>query len=145
MIQYAIIIVCLSLCIAYFVWHIRKEASDPCRGCDGCPKGKGAKKCPSNSDVAKKCWKYLAERKKWCIFASAKDDTVPWMSGLVNGLQNRLRRFESARHLSENRKGSIHANRWVLSFFRERYCCVHASSTKIVNKTPLHKHTAKGV
>ena len=25
--------------------------------------------------------------------------TVPWMSGLVNGLQNRLRRFESARHL----------------------------------------------
>ncbi len=24
---------------------------------------------------------------------------VPWMSGLVNGLQNRLRRFESARHL----------------------------------------------
>ncbi len=26
---------------------------------------------------------------------------VPWMSGLVNGLQNRLRRFESARHLKE--------------------------------------------
>ena len=26
---------------------------------------------------------------------------VPWMSGLVNGLQNRLRRFESARHLLE--------------------------------------------
>ena len=26
--------------------------------------------------------------------------TVPWMSGLVNGLQNRLRRFESARHLA---------------------------------------------
>ena len=25
--------------------------------------------------------------------------TVPWMSGLVYGLQNRLRRFESARHL----------------------------------------------
>lgn len=24
---------------------------------------------------------------------------VPWMSGLVNGLQNRPRRFESARHL----------------------------------------------
>lgn len=27
------------------------------------------------------------------------DATVPWMSGLVNGLQNRLRRFESIRHL----------------------------------------------
>ena len=24
---------------------------------------------------------------------------VPWMSGLVNGLQNRLQQFESARHL----------------------------------------------
>ena len=28
---------------------------------------------------------------------------VPWMSGLVNGLQNRLRRFESARHLWNDR------------------------------------------
>ena len=27
---------------------------------------------------------------------------MPWMSGLVNGLQNRLRRFESARHLTSN-------------------------------------------
>ena len=25
--------------------------------------------------------------------------TVPWMSGLVSGLQNRVRRFESARNL----------------------------------------------
>ena len=32
-------------------------------------------------------------------FAPAFAETVPWMSGLVNGLQNRLRRFESARHL----------------------------------------------
>lgn len=29
---------------------------------------------------------------------------VPWMSGLVNGLQNRLRRFESARHLSHDQQ-----------------------------------------
>ena len=29
---------------------------------------------------------------------------VPWMSGLVNGLQNRLRRFESARHLIKSEK-----------------------------------------
>lgn len=28
---------------------------------------------------------------------------VPWMSGLVSGLQNRLRRFESARHLTKTR------------------------------------------
>ncbi len=26
---------------------------------------------------------------------------VPWMSGLVSGLQNRVRRFESARNLKE--------------------------------------------
>ena len=30
---------------------------------------------------------------------SQKRKMVPWMSGLVNGLQNRLRRFESARDL----------------------------------------------
>ena len=29
---------------------------------------------------------------------------VPWMSGLVNGLQNRLRRFESARHLQRRER-----------------------------------------
>ena len=27
---------------------------------------------------------------------------VPWMSGLVNGLQNRLQQFESARHLGQH-------------------------------------------
>ena len=27
------------------------------------------------------------------------NNKVPWMSGLVSGLQNRVRRFESARHL----------------------------------------------
>ena len=36
------------------------------------------------------------------------------MSGLVNGLQNRLQQFESARHLEENSK--IHANKGVLEF-----------------------------
>ena len=40
--------------------------------------------------VAKKFGGYLCTRKR---------QKVPWMSGLVNGLQNRLRRFESARHL----------------------------------------------
>ncbi len=28
-----------------------------------------------------------------------RESTVPWMSGLVSGLQNRARRFESARNL----------------------------------------------
>ena len=31
--------------------------------------------------------------------------TVPWMSGLVNGLQNRPRRFESARNLKRKESG----------------------------------------
>ena len=30
--------------------------------------------------------------------------TVPWMSGLVSGLQNRVRRFESARNLKQTIK-----------------------------------------
>ena len=41
--------------------------------------------------------------------------TVPWMSGLVNGLQNRLRRFESARHLEA--KDSL----WFIENRRESY------------------------
>ena len=30
------------------------------------------------------------------------NNKVPWMSGLVSGLQNRVRRFESARNLKQN-------------------------------------------
>ncbi len=43
---------------------------------------------------------YLCTRK-------TKTATVPWMSGLVNGLQNRLRRFESARHLKSSLESVI--------------------------------------
>lgn len=31
------------------------------------------------------------------------NNKVPWMSGLVSGLQNRVRRFESARNLEEGK------------------------------------------
>ena len=47
----------------------------------------------------------IAYSKKSCTFASHLRKTtskclpVPWMSGLVSGLQNRVRRFESARNL----------------------------------------------
>ena len=38
--------------------------------------------------------------KKCATFATANEKRlVPWMSGLVSGLQNRVRRFESARNL----------------------------------------------
>lgn len=30
------------------------------------------------------------------------NNKVPWMSGLVSGLQNRVRRFESARNLKKS-------------------------------------------
>lgn len=43
----------------------------------------------------------LGKLEKSVTFASANKKMVPWMSGLVTGLQNRLRRFESARHLLE--------------------------------------------
>ncbi len=44
---------------------------------------------------------------KKAYLCTRKTETVPWMSGLVNGLQNRLRRFESARHLSDSRESVI--------------------------------------
>lgn len=41
--------------------------------------------------------------KKCTTFATAiQKNKVPWMSGLVSGLQNRVRRFESARNLKES-------------------------------------------
>ena len=40
--------------------------------------------------------------KKCATFATANEKRlVPWMSGLVSGLQNRVRRFESARNLQK--------------------------------------------
>ena len=49
--------------------------------------------------------KIVAGSKKSRTFATAIEKQrlqrkrVPWMSGLVSGLQNRVRRFESARNL----------------------------------------------
>ena len=57
---------------------------------------------------------------KYYYLCTRKTKSVPWMSGLVYGLQNRPRRFESARHLEErtptNRQGFI-----VLYIFFERF------------------------
>ena len=43
---------------------------------------------------------YLCNRNRETKIAN---DKVPWMSGLVSGLQNRVRRFESARNLEEGK------------------------------------------
>ncbi len=43
----------------------------------------------------------IGNYKKSTTFAFAnRKNKVPWMSGLVSGLQNRVRRFESARNLN---------------------------------------------
>ncbi len=46
---------------------------------------------------------YLCNRNRETKIAN---DKVPWMSGLVSGLQNRVRRFESARNLKTTVKSS---------------------------------------
>ena len=71
----------------------------------------------------KKTAKNLANQNKCITFAAAFSKRmfyewfkVPWMSGLVNGLQNRLQQFESARHLpSGNLSTEVPA--FHLSFF----------------------------
>ena len=62
-----------------------------------------AKKMQENEE---KNIKIVAGSKKSRTFATAIEKQrlqrkrVPWMSGLVSGLQNRVRRFESARNLN---------------------------------------------
>ena len=56
----------------------------------------------------KKSIKNFAVQIIYSTFAHAKTKPlVPWMSGLVNGLQNRVRRFESARHLYKLRNHDL--------------------------------------
>ena len=63
-----------------------------------------AKKMQENEE---KNIKIVAGSKKSRTFATAIEKQrlqrkrVPWMSGLVSGLQNRVRRFESARNLQQ--------------------------------------------
>ncbi len=61
---------------------------------------------PTTSTTQKEKTKRKSARQIWGIkkytlpLQRITKKMVPWMSGLVTGLQNRLRRFESARHLS---------------------------------------------
>ena len=47
---------------------------------------------------------YLCNRNRETKIANNK---VPWMSGLVSGLQNRVRRFESARNLQKQERRCV--------------------------------------
>ena len=62
----------------------------------------------------KKANKNFGKQNKSTTFA-AQNERVPWMSGLVNGLQNRLQQFESARHLQ---------NKKELDFFQLLFCAL---------------------
>ena len=53
------------------------------------------------AEKLKKARNILQNQKNSLIFALANRKMVPWMSGLVSGLQNRVRRFESARNLKK--------------------------------------------
>ena len=63
-------------------------------------------------------------QKKSYTFALAKFQ-VPWMSGLVNGLQNRLRRFESARHLRRKIPKPADYQGFGISFFSHFQMLLH--------------------
>ena len=58
--------------------------------------------------MKKSCAKCLWNEKKVVHLhpQTSKNILVPWMSGLVSGLQNRPQQFESARHLHQNQQTS---------------------------------------
>ena len=49
--------------------------------------------------IAADSWNF---QKMYYLCNRKRERLVPWMSGLVSGLQNRVRRFESARNLKQN-------------------------------------------
>ena len=59
------------------------------------------KKCSLLREKVSEKFGYI---KKYVYLCTRKSEMVPWMSGLVYGLQNRPRRFESATHLPRNEK-----------------------------------------
>lgn len=59
------------------------------------------------------------------------NNKVPWMSGLVSGLQNHVRQFESARHLSKNKIGTtlvLQLKNRFYYFIGDRVCFCFSSS-----------------
>ncbi len=84
--------------------------------------------------------KNLVVSEKLSTFAPAFKELVPWMSGLVNGLQNRLRRFESARHLAKRppKREVFYCS--LLNPQNQRYCpsqqfLLHRTSVTVCSST----------
>ena len=73
-----------------------------------------------------------------------KSKMVPWMSGLVNGLQNRLQQFESARHLQKKAPRNsrcralfflpILLQRYAFSLIEKRLVAISEKASKIFLK-----------
>ena len=73
-------------------------------------------------------------------FAPAFEETVPWMSGLVNGLQNRLQQFESARHLSKAKR-KLKKKFFSLFLYPQSTFLIPHSSFHIPHSTFLIPHS----
>ena len=99
--------VLVVLCIVRLVYGIYtffRRTRDSGNPCDSCVSvcvlkdmmDKKRKECGVKNICRLKKMSYLCNRNRETKIAN---DKVPWMSGLVSGLQNRVRRFESARNL----------------------------------------------
>ena len=99
------IIVYVILAVVAVLWIVRvarifsSKHSTGCTSCNGCPHGD----CPTQKKLLerdKNNWWNFAESNKLYYLCNAKTKGAlsEWLGA---GLQNRIRRFDSARHLSE--------------------------------------------
>ena len=78
---------------------------------------------------------YLHNSKKSSTFAPAFEIMAGWMSDLVNGLQNRLERFDSATGLTEKSLFGV----TFLVYYKLKYPVYYKSKIRIENWIPLFK------
>lgn len=98
------------VCSPHPLWYLCffrrvKENDNPCASCaSGCElkdmMDKKRKECSSKKKRQRKIAADSLVVSKFVLPLQPQTrNKVPWMSGLVSGLQNRVRRFESARNL----------------------------------------------
>lgn len=104
-----LIILCVSRILygIYVFFRRVKENDNPCASCaSGCElkdmMEKKRKECSSKKKRQRKIAADSLVVSKFVLPLQPQTrNKVPWMSGLVSGLQNRVRRFESARNLNK--------------------------------------------
>ena len=80
---------------------------------------KGAERLPEKEKIVllhEKVAKKFGSLRKTQYLCTRLQEMVPWMSGLVYGLQNRPRRFESARHLRKKKADGDFHQPFTISF-----------------------------